>query len=68
MDEALIILFIGCVGVVAFAILLNPKFWQGFRNAKFIDMLQEEEREQRLHAADAEDTDRGTGKEIQNVF
>lgn len=68
MDGALILLFIGCVGVAVFAVLMNPKFWQGFRNAKFIDMLQEEQREQRLHAADAEDTDNGTGKEVQRVL
>ncbi|MBB5225426.1 hypothetical protein DYE50_03800 [Treponema ruminis] len=38
-----------CVGmpllVFVVCVLLNPEFWQGFRNSKFVDELKEDKKQ-----------------------
>ena len=49
--EAEVFLFVGIIAVCIFSLILNPDFWQGFRNAKFIDQLMEEEHQHDLQKA-----------------
>ncbi len=65
MDEEVILFGLGILLVVVAGCLLNPDFWQGFRNSKFLDEVQNE---QRLHADDDKRSSEGTGKEIQDVL
>lgn len=47
--------FIGCFGMAALMVLINPDFWQGFRNSKFLDKLKEEQDEQKRHEQEVHD-------------
>lgn len=38
-DETIIFLIVLGIAFVVFVIVLNPYFWQGFRNAKYWDEL-----------------------------
>ena len=41
-EETILFLLALAVAFIVFVIVLNPYFWQGFRNAKFIDELKNE--------------------------
>ena len=43
-DETIIFLIVLGIAFVVFVIVLNPYFWQGFRNAKYWDDLKEHKR------------------------
>lgn len=44
-DEILIFLVFLAAAFIVFVVILNPMFWQGFRNSKYIDSLKESKHE-----------------------
>ncbi len=48
-EETILFLLALAVAFIVFVIVLNPYFWQGFRNAKFIDELKNEQRKNSKH-------------------
>lgn len=41
-DETIIFLIVLGIAFVVFVIVLNPYFWQGFRNAKYWERIRDE--------------------------
>lgn len=60
-DETIIFLIVLGIAFVVFVIVLNPYFWQGFRNAKYWDELKDVGSDKDKHESSKHED---TGKDI----
>lgn len=47
-DEIAMFLLFLAAAFIVFVVILNPLFWQGFRNSKYIDSLKESKKDDDL--------------------